>query len=489
MPKGRPQKPKLSPLKTTKTPSLLRGFKDILPSEELYWQFLEGRIAKVAADYGFQRITTPLVEEASLFLHAIGKETDIVAKELFSFPLRDSCMVALRPEGTASVARAYINHGFWNVPQPVKLWYMGPMFRYDRPQAGRYRQFHQVGFEVIGSDHAVVDAELIALSVSFLKSLDVPVTLGVNSIGCRVCRPPYLQTLLAFARAHRKEICDDCKGRLKKNVLRILDCKEVKCQAVYANAPTIIDRLCEDCKKHFTRVLEYLDEMEISFTLSPRLVRGLDYYSRTVFEIVPATAVGGTILKQPKADEGFQEDQNKVQHKQKPIETPLEELVQKEDVQDSSRQDALGGGGRYDALIEMLGGRPTPALGVAFGMERLITALRPHIDALLPPLMHGGGVVFVAQLGEKARKKILKLKVQLMSKGIRVADALSKEGLRAQLEIAGRLKVAYTLILGEKEVIDNTIILRDMNEGVQEIVPFEKIVDVISAKLARKGSL
>jgi histidyl-tRNA synthetase len=455
MPKGRPQKPKPNPMKTLNTPSCLKGFKDILPTEEIYWKFLEERVARLAEEYGFQRIETPILEETTLFLHAIGRETDIVRKELFSFPLNDGTSVSLRPEGTAGVARAYINHGMFNLPQPVKVWYMGPMFRHDRPQAGRYREFHQFGFEIIGSDHPILDAELIGLSVNLIKPFEIQVRVLVNSIGCRVCRPAYLQELAGAIKAKKRVLCADCRERLKKNVLRVLDCKEPKCQEVYQGVPKMMDRLCEECKKHFTRVLEYCDDMGIPYTLEPRLVRGLDYYTKTVFELVPVSA------SPAKPEEGEGESA-------------------------PGRQDTIAGGGRYDNLIEMLGGRQTPALGVAWGMERLLSLLKPKIDAMSFPSYQSHTLVFLAQLGEKARKKMLRLREDLKISGVRIADAFSKEGLRPQLELAAKLKAAYTLILGEKEVIDGTIIIRDMNEGVQEIVPFERARETLAVKLENK---
>lgn len=446
----------------------------------MYWQLLENRVTSFAHNFSFERIETPILEESALFSHAIGRETDIVKKELFEFVLKDGTPVALRPEGTAGVARAYINHGMLSLPQPVKLWYMGPMFRYDRPQAGRYRQLHQFGFEILGSDHPVLDAELVSMSVRFLKSLDISSHCLVNSIGCRVCRPSYLQKLLLFVRQKKRSLCADCNERMKKNVLRVLDCKEEKCQIIYTDAPSMVDNLCEDCKKHFTRVLEYLDEMNVAYTLAPRLVRGLDYYTRTVFELFPT----GMPKEVPLVQENSSSYQEKEQEEHQEEQEENEEAPSK----NPHRQDALAGGGRYDLLLEMLGGKPTPSLGVAFGMERILTLLKPKVDAAVPPKGHTNSV-FLAQLGEKARKKMLVIKDELIQKGVKVLDAFSKDGLRLQLEIASRAKVSYALILGEKEVIEGTVILRDMNEGIQEIVPFEKIVEVISAKLAPKGSL
>ncbi|MBU1759183.1 histidine--tRNA ligase, partial [Patescibacteria group bacterium] len=323
------------PKKRIKTPELLRGFRDLLPEEQPYWDFLRSTVRGIADSYSFQRLVTPVIEDKDLFIRTVGKQTDIVEKEMYQFETPGGEKVALRPEMTASFARAYINHGMLDRPQPVKLWDMGPLFRHDRPQAGRYRQFNQFNFEVFGSEEPIIDAQLMVLLHSIFKELGLDVVMQVNSIGTPQTRQEYKVELVAYYRSNRARICDECKRRLQKNPLRLLDCKEEGCQEVRAEAPMIVDWLDEDSKNHFMQVLEFLDEIEVPYVLNPHLVRGLDYYNRTVFEVYLA-----------KEDNG-------------------------------RSQSALGGGGRYDGLIELLGGREgTPGCGFAVGMERVVAALR-----------------------------------------------------------------------------------------------------------------
>lgn len=418
----------------------LRGMKDILPGEMKYWYFVKEKAENFALNYGYDFIETPILEETALFARAVGGETDIVSKEMFSFVDRGGENVCLRPEATASIARAYIQHGMVNLPQPVKFFYFGPMFRHDRPQAGRLRSFHQFGFEALGDGHPVIDAEIIFLAFNLLEELGLKVNVQINSIGCQRCRESYKTKLVNYYRERRSELCEDCKKRLVKNPLRLLDCKEDGCQPLKEEAPQIVDYLCEECKNHFVRVLEYLDEVDIPYNLNPYLVRGLDYYTKTVFEFFSEEKSGALTTK----------------------------------------ADALGGGGRYDNLIEFLGGRPTPACGVALGVERIILKIK-EINVPVPPLRSPD--IFLAQLGEQARKKVFGLIENFRKEGFYVAHSLSKEGIKKQLEIANKLGAKYTLILGQKEVLDGTIIIRDMEGGAQEIVDFSKIIQEIKKKL------
>ncbi|MEA3272255.1 MAG: histidine--tRNA ligase [Patescibacteria group bacterium] len=422
---------------------LLRGMKDILPVEQKYWQYVEDRVKGLVTSYRFNKIDTPILENAKLFTMTAGKLTDVVEKEMYSFVDRGEETVSLRPEATASIARAYISHGMHNLPQPVKLWYWGPMFRYDRPQAGRYRQHHQCGFEIIGKDKPVVDAELVIASFALCSSLGLEVEIQINSIGTlECCRENYKEELVSYYRARRSAICETCKARLTKNPLRLLDCKEEQCQAIKAEAPQIVDYLCNDCRDHFMKVLEYLDEIDVPYTLNPRLVRGLDYYTRTVFEI----------------------------------------YVKNNDLSTGGKkaQSAIGGGGRYDLLIEKLGGRPTPAAGFAIGIERAIARIK---DANIQVEDNSRVNIFLACLGEYAKRKSLGLFEDLRREGFRVATNFSKEKLRSQLELADKLKVKFTLILGQKEVLDETIIVRDMETGVQEVVDYKKVIPDLRKKL------
>ncbi len=440
----KPRKERSSSAETKKPRSFqsLRGMKDILPGEAKYWNFVRGKAFNFADNYGYDLIETPVLEETALFNRAVGGETDIVSKEMFSFVDRGGENVCLRPEETASIVRSYIQHGMLNLPQPVKFFYFGPMFRHDRPQAGRLRAFHQFGFEALGETHPIIDAEIIFLIYNLLQDLGLKINVQINSIGCPKCREAYKVKLVNHYRDRKSDLCEDCKRRLVKNPMRLLDCKEEGCQPAKEEAPQIVDYLCEDCKNHFVRVLEYLDEAGVSYNLNPQLVRGLDYYTKTVFEFFPE--VSG-------------------------------------ESQGSGKPDALGGGGRYDGLAEILGGRPTPACGVALGVERLILKIK-EMNVNIPPVNVPD--VYLAQLGEQARKKIFSLIESLRKAGLTVSHSLSKEGLKKQLEIANKIGAKYALILGQKEILDGTSIIRDMEGGTQEIVNFDKVVQVVRKKLA-----
>lgn len=423
--------------KHARTPQLVRGMKDVLPYEMPWWNFLYARVANLADSFGFEKIETPVVEESALFARSIGKDTDIVEKEMYAIADSEGEKLVLRPENTASIVRAYINHGMLNLPQPVKLWYWGSMFRHERPQSGRYRQFHQFGFEVVGDESPIVDAELILIAYNLYTNLGINISIQINSIGCAECRPMYYQSLIAYYRTMRHEMCEQCRKRLQKNPLRTLDCKEPQCQPLKKDAPHFVDFLCEPCKEHFMSVLEYLDELGLPYFLNHTLVRGLDYYNRTVFELYAAGEEDGS-------------------------------------------QSALGGGGRYDGLAEILGGRLTPACGFAQGCERAVLKMK-EIESIKPPVrtVH----IFVAQLGNQAKSKALKLFENLRVAGINVAHNLSKNGLRQQLEIANKLGVRYSLVIGQKEVQDETVIIRDMESGVQETIGVNKVAHDIKKKL------
>jgi histidyl-tRNA synthetase len=392
----------------------------------------------LAEAYGFERIELPILEKEELFIRTIGKQTELVEKEIYNFEDKGGDKVILRPEMTASAARAYINHGMLNLPQPVKLWYLGPNFRYDRPQAGRYRQFYQFGLEAFGSSEPIIDAQIIVATYYLLKSLGVETSMRVNSIGTPDSRLAYKTELASYYRTKRNQICEDCKRRLLKNPMRLLDCKALECQTVKVDAPQILDWLDEESKNHFMKVLEFLDEAGVPYTLDAHLVRGLDYYNRTVFEVWTTN------------DEG------------------------------ERSQNALGGGGRYDGLVELLGGREgTPGCGVALGLERVILAMKEL--KIQPPEKKIN--VFFAQLGDSARRVGLKLFEEFRQSGISVREAFGKGSLKAQLEAANKFGVPYTLILGQKEVLDGTIIVRDMESGAQEIVDAGKIVQIMRKKL------
>jgi histidyl-tRNA synthetase len=422
------------------TPQTLRGFRDILPAEQKYWRHIYRKVEELTASYGYERLDTPVLEETSLFVRSVGKQTDVVEKEMFSFLDKGNDNVTLRPEGTAPLVRAYINHGMVNLPQPVKLYYQGPMFRYERPQHGRFRQHHQFGVEVFGDANPVQDSEIILLAHLFYKEVGIKTAIHINSIGCANCRPRYAAELVAHYRAKRAQTCEDCKRRLVKSPLRVLDCKEPGCQPVKESAPPIVDFLDEECKQHLMRVLEFLDDLQVPYVLDSHLVRGFDYYTRTVFEIMLAE------------------------------ESP------------EMGQVALGGGGRYDTLVEQLGGRPTPACGFGIGIERVILQMKAQN---IEPKDDRRPDIFLAQLGDAARRKAFTLFEELRGAGIPVTANFSKGSLKGQLEIANRLGAKHTVIVGQKEVLDGTILVRDMESGMQETILFEKAVPELKKKLGR----
>lgn len=416
----------------------LRGLKDVLPEEQKWWFFIEDTLRRVVGGAGYERILLPTLEEAELFIRSVGKETDIVGKEMYTFKDKSGNLIALRPEGTAGVVRAYIEHGMQSWFQPVKLYYFGPFFRYERPQAGRYREFYQFGFELLGDDDPVVDAQLIALSFKFYQELGLKdLVVRTNSLGSGEDRPKMINALRKFLGKNKRRLCADCKIRLRKNPLRVLDCKESSCASLAEEAGAlVIDNLSAKSKEHFTSVLEYLDELNIPYELDVRLVRGLDYYTHTTYEMV---------------------------------------------VRESNL--SVGGGGRYDELVRMLGGPATPATGFAGGVERTIEALKEQ-KVKVPEVSLSD--VFVAQLGEEAKKKALNLIIQLEKEGVKVSHTLGRSSIRSQLRVADRLNVKFALIIGEQEVRDGSVILRDMEDSSQESVLDKYVMDRLKRKLARK---
>lgn len=441
-PKKKVEEEDVTKKRSPKEPELLRGFRDILPEEEPYWNRVRDNARKLAEYYSFGRIELPLLEHANLFNRTLGAGTDVVEKEMYSFTDPSGYEVALRPEATAQTARAYINHGMLNRPQPVKLYYEGPMFRHDRPQAGRYRQFNQFGFESFGEGDPIVDAQLIVIAQRFFQDLGIPVVVEVNSIGTAETRRQYVVELTSYFRAFRNQLSDDDKMRLQKNPLRLLDSKEPYMAELLPEAPQIVDWLDEASKEHFMKVLDFLEEVQVPYRLNPYLVRGLDYYNRTVFEI-----------------------------------------YREGDSSSESAQGALLSGGRYDGLVQMLGGREgTAGCGFACGMERVVNAMR---DLEIDPNPRFVPRVFFAQLGDAARRVGLKLFEDFRAAEIPLVEAFGKGSLKAQLEIANKMNAAHTLILGQKEVLDGTIIIRDMESGAQEIVDAHKVVALVSKRLGR----
>ena len=423
-----------------KTLQAPKGMHDILPEEQKYWRYVLKKAESIIEDYGFERIDTPIVESTELFSKGVGENTDIIEKEIYSFKTKGGDDLSLRPEGTAGIVRSYIENGMQVRPHPVKLYYYGPMFRHDQPQAGRFRQHWQLGAETIGDSSEVVDAELIFLAYKILDSVGLKnYNVQINSLGDASSRAVYVRALKDFYKSRLKKVCGQCKNRFKKNILRMLDCKEESCRETAKDAPAIFDFLSDDAKKHFKRLIEILDECKIPYILNQYLVRGQDYYTHTIFELVP--------------EDG------------------------------SENQLSLGGGGRYDRLVDMLGGPKTPAAGFGLGIDRIVMALKQN-DVKVPEM----GIrpkVFLVQLGDAAKKKSLVLFENLRKAGIEVKSSLGRDSIKSQLRIAHRFGVKYTLIFGQKEALEGTIIIREMDTGIQETVLLEKVVDEMKKRLKK----
>ena len=412
-----------------------RGTSDILPEEYAYWKYIEEKAAFLCHLYGYLPLSTPIFEDAQLFTKTVAEGTDIVDKEMYVFEDKSGQELALRAEGTAPVCRAYLEHGLFNLAQPVKLYYSGPAFRYERPQSGRYRQHHQVGFEALGEADPALDAEVIEMAWQFFRSLGLSgISVQLNSIGCKLCRPGYLDVLKQHYSSYTDRLCPDCKARLTRNPLRLLDCKKSSCQNIAETAPKIPEYLCHECKLHFQSVQNYLRTLRIPFYLNHRLVRGLDYYTRTVFEVEPPEKEG---------------------------------------------QSTLGGGGRYDDLIQVLGGKPTPAVGFAAGLERIILNLKgQHLD--IPPLPKSDA--FIAYLGEEAKIEAMKVAAELRKSEIATIMATGDKSLKGQLRQANSLGSTYVLILSEQEIRNRNAILRDMKSGEQQTISLAEKANVIKSR-------
>ena len=400
-----------------------RGTKDILPGTSGNWQYVEGKARQVCRLYGYQEIRTPIFEHTELFLRGIGETTDIVQKEMYTFTDRGGRSVTLRPENTASVVRSFLENKLYSEPQPSKLFYMGPMFRYDRPQAGRLRQFHQFGIEAISSPGPVVDAEVITLAVQFFHTLGLKdLNLFINSVGCPKCRPLYRSKLQETLRAKLPAFCNDCQSRFDRNPMRILDCKEEKCSNLSHGVPEILDCLCEECADHFSQLQKLLSAADIKYTINPRLVRGLDYYTKTAFEI---------------------------------------------QYQPLGAQSAVCGGGRYDGLIEECGGQPTPGIGFAIGIERVLLALEKQ---QLLPKTESAIELYIAPMGDEAQVMAFKLLSQLRKSGLSCDMDLMGRSLKAQMKYSNKYPARYVAIIGEDELRQNKVALKNMQTGAQELV-------------------
>jgi len=404
----------------------IRGFKDILPGEVEKWQFVESEARRVFGLFGFLELRIPILERTELFARSIGEATDIVGKEMYTFPDRDGDSLTLRPEATTSIMRAYLEHGL-NVKEPVgKYYFIGPMFRYERPQKGRYRQFHQIDAEILGVQEPQADAEILVMLMRFLGGLALKnLNLQINSLGDPACRGPYRDEIQKFLRSKSERLCEDCQRRVETNPLRVFDCKKEECQAQLADAPVVLDFLCPDCRQHFKQVKDLLDELRLPYAVKPRMVRGLDYYTRTAFEVVAGNL---------------------------------------------GAQNAVCGGGRYDGLAEEIGGPSIPAIGFAIGFDRLVMLLPEEKNFLRY------ADVFLAALGEDAQRKGFTLAQELRDAGVWVEIDYEGKSLKSQMRKADRLKTPWVVILGEEELKKNRVVLRDMATKAQEEVPIGDIV-------------
>lgn len=397
----------------------LKGTRDILPKESEVWQYIESKAKEIFENYGYKEIRVPVIESLELFQRGVGEATDVVQKEMYCFEDRGGRKVALRPEGTAGVVRAYIENGLSSEPSPLKLWYHMPMYRYENVQKGRQREFNQLGAELFGTESYMADVETIEMVEQLFQSLNIKdIELNINSIGCIECRKKYIEALKEYIRPNLESYCETCKTRFEKNPMRILDCKEEKCKELNKNAPKILDYLCEECKMHFENVKNMLDKLEIEYKIDPNIVRGLDYYTKTVFEFV-SKLDGLTVL----------------------------------------------GGGRYDGLVEELGGAKTPAIGFASGMERLIDVFKNNNPNLkLEKNMH----IFVAYIGEEANLYATKLVKNLRKQGIYAEKDIMGRSIKAQFKYADKKKANYVITIGDNEIETKTATIKNLQTGEEK---------------------
>ncbi|MFZ5898075.1 MAG: histidine--tRNA ligase [Bacillota bacterium] len=412
-----------------------RGTNDILPGEVERWQLVERTAQALCSVWNYREIRTPIFEHTELFLRGVGEVTDIVEKEMYTFEDKGKRSLTLRPEGTAPAARAYLENRLYAEPQPIKLYYIGPMFRHDRPQAGRFRQFHQFGVEVFGAKEPEADAEVIALAMEFYRVLDIHhLELHINTVGCPECRQVIRRSLKEYLTPRKDLLCPACRSRVERNPLRVLDCKETACAALVGHAPTPLADACDECRRHFEGVLRYLDVTGLPYIINPRLVRGLDYYTRTAFEII-VPGVGA--------------------------------------------QSAVGGGGRYDGLVEVCGGPPTPGVGFALGLERTLLLLKEqHPEVGTSPRPD----VFVATAGG-TKETAMQILFRLRKLGIVSDGDLTGRSLKAQMKYAGKLKARIVVIVGDEELARGAVTVRKMDTGQQEEVLVDDLTEVLRESL------
>lgn len=418
------------------------GMHDLFGDDLSVIKKISDTASHLADYYGFQQVDTPIMEDIQIYEKSTGTSSDIVEKEMYVLKTKGGDTLCLRPEFTPGIVRAYLQNGMFMQPKPVKIFSVGPLFRYEKPQAGRYRQFHQFNFEMFGSKDPALDAEMIQIFCAILEELKIKnIIVEINNIGCTQCRPYFRKTLVKYLKSKESLLSSESRERLKKNPLRILDSKDERDREVIAQAPQIVDYLCEDCHNHFKKVLEYLDQIGIPYRLNPYLVRGLDYYTKTVFEII-------------------------------------------EEGKDQTSTSTLIGGGRYDSLIKSMGGPDTPALGGAGGIERIAERIKEQSkgkEIIKKQKVH----LFLAPLGEAAKKATIGLIEDLRKENIRVFESVSKDSLKNQLSLASKLGIEYTLILGQREVLDGTAIIRNMKDCKQEVVKMDKVVKELKKRLKK----
>ena len=407
-----------------------KGTQDILPEDISKWYYIEDTIRETLNKYGYKEIRTPLFEYTDLFVRGIGESTDIVTKEMFTFPDRKGRSLTLRPEGTAPVVRAYLENSMGRTSKVIKLFYLGPMFRCEKPQAGRFRQFNQFGIEIIGTKSPAADAEVIITVLDVYKKLGLRnLEILINSVGCKKCRAGYVQKLKKYLKNKKDFLCSECKERYDKNPLRVLDCKKDSCRRTIEKAPVITENLCQECESHFAQVKTYLDDQKIIFHENPRLVRGLDYYTKTAFEIISG---------------------------------------------ELGAQNAIGGGGRYDDLVEELGGKSTPAVGFAAGIERMIITINQQ-KVEWPA--EKGLDVFVAKVDEKNKDTAFRLLQKMRNAGLSADMDYSEGSLKSQMRIANKIGAKFTIIVGEEELSKNMVILRNMQTKEQKEVKIDNLIN------------
>ena len=412
-----------------------RGTADILPGEQKYWHYIESTARLLGQRYGYSRLDTPTFERTNLFVRGVGQGTDIVEKETYTFNDRGGDSLTLRPEGTAPVCRSYLEHGMQNLPQPIRLFYQFPMYRYERPQAGRYREFRQAGIEIIGEYSPLVDLEVIQFACELVSKLGLSdLDLIINSIGDDNCRNKYIADLKSYYQNRISELVHvDCQRRLDSNPLRLLDCKDTNCQKLIQNAPKSLDYLCEDCLIHWNELLEYLDQLGIDYKIDATLVRGFDYYTKTVFEIVPRNQGG---------------------------------------------QSTIVAGGRYDGLIEQIGGQSTPGIGFAIGLDRVIMKLKSESEDKIS-INENYVRCFVAHNGDDAKKFAIKVVTKLRDNGIRSVLGSPSRSLKSQMRYASSINALYSIIIGEDELRAGNLIFRDMLDSKQEKLDLNQIIKKI----------